>query len=751
VNTLQEAAQAACENIGVTYLEKPTDGSFHSLDVEGKATRNGAGRIRLYVDGEGGQVWNHVTGNTLQFWAKSDHTFTPAEAAERRQRAKEEQERAEALLVEERAAAATLAVEVWNIALPTANSIYFDRKQVTPTGTIKEIGLDKLAKMIGYHPVAKGKQFTGDMVQIIPVIDGTKTITTIEMIDETGLKAGLKDGLKKGCYWPTKKLPEGDGSELTIGIGEGVATMLTYNEASGHIGIAALSCHNLKAVASYFRSRYPAARIEIVSDVGNGDQSALEAARAVGGYLIKPSFTNGIAGSDINDLHAGSGLQAVKACIEAAAPVTSSPSTTSETSAEKSSLFISIEEMFAVPITPVFCVDGVIEQNTLGELVGESGGGKTFVALDMSVAVATGGSTLNGRWAKQGLVLYLIGEGYTGSPRRIRALLEHQNKKMADLSGIYFSRQTINIEAPDVRAVIAEGKQLVEKHGTPLGLVVVDTLARHLVGDENSATDVGMFISELDRLKAVFPGCVVLIVHHTGHALESKSRGRGSSAIRAALDFEILCSQGTLIFTKMKDFEAPDPIEFKLKPVQVGVDDNGEPITSCIVEYGKKSQNQQQARLSGHEHEALEALVTVCIAEKNIENGQSAGSLEGWRQEYYRMRRLENEEVTQGALKVSFQRVTGTGPQGGGLKDKGIVAFTERGAIPLHLTEQDRIFKAVHTGGTRNIDGTITEHVPVSVEEHGTHTYKVCSDVPSDCPVPEVQILTMEDFEGVTI
>ena len=80
---LHEAAQAACEQIGVIYQHKPTDGSFHTLDVEGKATRNGNGRIRFYADGAGGQVWNHVTADTLQFWAKSGKSITQEEAAER--------------------------------------------------------------------------------------------------------------------------------------------------------------------------------------------------------------------------------------------------------------------------------------------------------------------------------------------------------------------------------------------------------------------------------------------------------------------------------------------------------------------------------------------------------------------------------------------------------------------------------------------------------------------------------------------
>ncbi len=331
---IQTAAAAACGQIGVIYQAKPTDGGFHRLDVEGQRPHNGNASIRLYADGEGGQVWNH-TGDTLQFWAKSDQTFTPAEAAERRQRAEKERERAEALLAEKRAAAAKLAGKVWKVATPTADSVYFARKQVTPTNTIRESGLDELAKMIGYTPAAKGKPFTGDKVQIVPVFDGEK-ITSIEMIDETGLKAGLSDGQKKGCFWSSHQLPKADSTGLVIGIGEGVSTMLTYTMAGGNIGIAALSCGNLAAVARYFRERYPAARIEIVSDVGNGEQDALEAAAAVGGYLIKPTFTDGSTGSDINDLMTESGLQAVKDCLQQARQVeaTGEPAPDAETTTE---------------------------------------------------------------------------------------------------------------------------------------------------------------------------------------------------------------------------------------------------------------------------------------------------------------------------------------------------------------------------------------------------------------------------------
>lgn len=314
---LHTAAINACNEISVMFRTVPTDGKFYQLDVVGKTTRNGAGRIRLFPDGEGGQVWNHITDDTRLFWASSDQPLTPAEAEERRRRAKEEREKAERALDDARQKAAALAVEVWKVSAPSVASLYWQRKQAEPTDTIREIALETLVEIIGYHPKAKGKQFTGGMVQIIPV-RGDKGISSIEMIDETGLKAGLADGQKRGCFWATGKLPDGDGSGLTFGIGEGAATMLTYSMATGNVGIAALSCGNIKAVAELIHQKYPKARIMIVSDIGNGEQAALEAARSVNALLFKPSLPEGSTGSDANDLHCEMGIAEVRRQIETA-------------------------------------------------------------------------------------------------------------------------------------------------------------------------------------------------------------------------------------------------------------------------------------------------------------------------------------------------------------------------------------------------------------------------------------------------
>lgn len=305
---LFEAAQTACNEIGVIFRQVATDGRFHQLDVADKSPRNGAGRIRLFPDGEGGQVWNHTqSSEPFTFWTKGTHGLSPAEQAERRQRAKEEREKAEALLAGKRAKAARLAIEIWKKSQAATDNPYLTRKQVEPTDTLRQIRLEELIKITGYHPSVKGEQLSGELVLIVPV-KNSQGITTVEMIDEPGRKPALSEGQKSGCFWSTDKLPEDDGTGLVIGIGEGVATMLSYKLASGNIGIAALSCGNLKAVAEYFRSRYPAATIAIIADLGNGQQSAIDAAVSSNSMLLIPEFPEGVPGSDLNDVHVELGL-----------------------------------------------------------------------------------------------------------------------------------------------------------------------------------------------------------------------------------------------------------------------------------------------------------------------------------------------------------------------------------------------------------------------------------------------------------
>ena len=64
-------------------------------------------------------------------------------------------------------------------------------------------------------------------------------------------------------------------------------------------------------------------------------------------------------------------------------------------------------------------------------------------------------------------------------------------------------------------------------------------MARNFGGNENSTEDVNNFIQrKLDGLIEQLSSMYVLFVHHTGHGSNGRARGRGSSVLGAALDYE---------------------------------------------------------------------------------------------------------------------------------------------------------------------------------------------------------------------
>jgi hypothetical protein len=226
-------------------------------------------------------------------------------------------------------------------------------------------------------------------------------------------------------------------------------------------------------------------------------------------------------------------------------------------------------------IGPGYAIKGVLQRASYAEVFGAPGEGKTFIALDMAYAVASGLPWM-GRKVHAGPVLYLAYEGQGGLKKRAKALLQKYGAKPVPL---YVESAAFNLRELAGRAAL--GAVLATLPEKPV-LVVIDTLARALMGgDENSAQDVGSFNTAVAALIANTGACV-MIVHHSG---KDKSKGaRGSSALQGAIDTEIEVDSGQVIPRKQRDVELLPPIGFKLRPVLVGVDSDGDELTSCVVE-----------------------------------------------------------------------------------------------------------------------------------------------------------------------
>jgi len=224
-----------------------------------------------------------------------------------------------------------------------------------------------------------------------------------------------------------------------------------------------------------------------------------------------------------------------------------------------------------------YVIKGILGRRSYAELFGAPGEGKTFAALDMAYAVAQGREWMGHR-VNGGLVLYIPYEGGGGLSKRIQALvqrhgdaprfrvIENPDYNLRELSG----RKALGA---DMTAALGQEKPV---------LTVIDTFSRALAGgDENSAQDVGAFNSAIAALIENTDGSVLLI-HHSG---KDRSKGsRGSSALLGAIDTELEVSGGAIHSRKQRDWELAAAIGFKLALLVVGIDSDGEDITSCVVE-----------------------------------------------------------------------------------------------------------------------------------------------------------------------
>ena len=256
---------------------------------------------------------------------------------------------------------------------------------------------------------------------------------------------------------------------------------------------------------------------------------------------------------------------------------------------------------------PGYVIKGLLQRRSYACVYGAPGEGKTFVALDMAYHVAAGKDWM-GKKVHAGPVLYLAFEGEGGLVKRAQALRQHYGNKDVPL---YVAGAQFNVRELAGRAEL--GEMIAGLPEKPV-LVVVDTFARALMGgDENSAQDVGAFNSAVAALIESTGACVC-IIHHSG---KDKSKGaRGSSAILGALDTEIMVDEGTVEATKQRDVDLGDPVGFKLVPLVVGVDSDGDEVTSCVVEGAAVVK--KGGRLTGNMQRGFEVLAALSPTNKPV-------------------------------------------------------------------------------------------------------------------------------------
>lgn len=295
------------------------DGKLRRFSSNGKA-KDDAGWYVLHGGAiPAGVIGDHRTGLQQNWRADVGRTLSLAEEEAHRARMEAMRLISKREDARRRVKAATKASTLWAAAKPASTEHpYLVRKGVQPADSLRQLDAPAVAKILGYCPKARADELTGDVL-VAPVYIGD-AMTTCELIDGTGRKSAIYGGTKYGGYWPAQPMPD-DGADLVLFIGEGVATMLTVREASGRPCIAGLSSGNLLPLAKAMRKRYPSALLVLVADLvketGEPDRNAKEAAQAVDGRLLVPTFGADRAPgeTDINDMAARHGLDAVREAV----------------------------------------------------------------------------------------------------------------------------------------------------------------------------------------------------------------------------------------------------------------------------------------------------------------------------------------------------------------------------------------------------------------------------------------------------
>jgi len=236
-------------------------------------------------------------------------------------------------------------------------------------------------------------------------------------------------------------------------------------------------------------------------------------------------------------------------------------------------------------------IKGWLPGNELSCLYGKGGTFKSYIALGWTMQLAAHGHR----------TLYIAAEGSSGLRSRAEAWMVQRGLDNERLKGWNYYNSNLHIDTQGSRLSWIRGAQLyLEKRYSPpkrkrastaddgergepgVDLVVVDTLARNFIGDENSPKEMGAFVEGCEDIRREL-GTAVLVIHHT----RKDGKGeRGTESLRNATfamyrtsDPRYTQSGGGSVVVeceRMKDAPTPPAVRVRFDTVSIDIDRNGE-------------------------------------------------------------------------------------------------------------------------------------------------------------------------------
>jgi hypothetical protein len=251
------------------------------------------------------------------------------------------------------------------------------------------------------------------------------------------------------------------------------------------------------------------------------------------------------------------------------------------------------------PLT-AWLIKDLLASVSYGVLAGQWGSGKTFVVLDLAACLMTGRPFVGHRIKRQCGVLFIAAEGVNELRRRLTALVREKCGGMRRAPFRWYEAAPTLLKPDAAPTLIAMARQaeasLQAEFGLPLGLIVIDTVAASAgyaqQGAESDAAVAGHILRVFAQV-AEACCCVVLGVDHFGKNPEGGTRGSSAKESNAELVLACLGERelsGQVRNTRLavrKNKGGPQGQEypFALRVVELGLDEDGDPITTMVVDW----------------------------------------------------------------------------------------------------------------------------------------------------------------------
>ena len=256
-----------------------------------------------------------------------------------------------------------------------------------------------------------------------------------------------------------------------------------------------------------------------------------------------------------------------------------------------------VESWDSIKDEPVeWLIESIIPKRAFVALYAPPASWKSFIALDLAEAIATGRDWMGYKIPKKGAVLFISGEGHGGMGARVKACKIQNNSP--DGANMYVIRAQINIRSSqeDFDALVAAINELVAQIDEPLEIIILDTLMRMSGGNfnENSSEDMGGFIAQTGKLQQLY-NCALMVIHHSGKHIKGL---RGHSSLLGAVDTELEITRqdsiinsadpsviGNAILTVSKQKDGADSILVGIEVVlvEIGISSLGFEITTSLA------------------------------------------------------------------------------------------------------------------------------------------------------------------------